>query len=100
MTPDDVPVFKLMTAALHRQSERHESAMRQMRTERDEARAEVVRLCADRIDLRQQLAEAAAERDELRAAIGRVATVKVWANEDGKEFLFADDVRAALGSGA
>jgi hypothetical protein len=27
-----------------------------------------------------------------------LATVKVWRNEDGREFLFADDVRAALGT--
>lgn len=44
-------------------------------------------------EIRRLTTELQQERQQT-AAIG---TVKVWRNEDGREFLFADDVRAAMG---
>lgn len=67
---------------LRTELEMHQRGAKEARRQDDERHAAVTR----------ELAEA-------RAALGRVATVKVWTNEDGKEFLFADDVRAALGGG-
>lgn len=36
------------------------------------------------------------ERDALAAKVRRVGHVRCWTNEDGKRFLFAEDVFAAL----
>jgi hypothetical protein len=37
----------------------------------------------------------AAERDALRDRLHQIALVKVWTNEDGKRFVFADDIAHA-----
>ncbi len=37
------------------------------------------------------------ERDELRSKVRAIEAIRVWRNEDGRGFLFADDVRQALG---
>lgn len=40
------------------------------------------------------------EWDEARAKLHAAATVKVWTNEDGRKFVFADDLWTALDTGA
>lgn len=47
-----------------------------------------------------ELDQLRAERDAARAQVAAVALVRVWRNEDGKEFLFANDIRGALGVAA
>ncbi|MFJ4925374.1 hypothetical protein [Streptomyces sp. NPDC088736] len=42
------------------------------------------------------VARIAAERDALRARLHQAALAKVWTNEDGKKFVFADDLAAPL----
>lgn len=39
------------------------------------------------------------ERDGLREQVHRVKTVRVWTNEDGKRFVFVDDLVAAVDGG-
>jgi hypothetical protein len=41
-----------------------------------------------------------AELADVREHLDALALVKVWRNEDGREFLFADDVRAVVGTPA
>ena len=37
-----------------------------------------------------------AERDAAQAIVWAVAELRVWTNEDGKRFVFADDLAAAF----
>lgn len=46
-----------------------------------------------RAELDRLRAELATASGQLRA----IALVRVWRNEDGREFMFADDIRTALG---
>lgn len=98
--------------------------MARVEAERDAARAELAeererntrivlakrnaeRACAqmaDRIQAGREQAvkdviratDAEAERDEARAALAAVALVKTWTDEDGKAFVFVDDLTTAL----
>jgi len=47
-----------------------------------------------------ELDRMAAELADVREHLDALALVKVWRNEDGREFLFADDVRAVVGTPA
>lgn len=47
--------------------------------------------------LRAELEQVAKQRDEASFKVNAVALVQCWTNEDGKRFVFADDLRAALG---
>lgn len=46
--------------------------------------------------VRERRNEAQDERDELKAKLAAIAMVKVWTNEDGKRFMFADDLADIL----
>ena len=43
-----------------------------------------------------ELQKAHAERDELKQRLHEAAMAKVWTNEDGKKFVFADDLKGPL----
>jgi hypothetical protein len=62
----------------------------------DRARADAVRWSKEEARVRRLLDRAEAERRDLSAALWRVQTVKCWTNEDGKRFVFADDLVAAV----
>jgi hypothetical protein len=65
------------------------SELARERRERDEA--------VERAQERMEKAIAATlARKKAEAKVHAIAQVRVWKNEDGKGFLFADDVRAAL----
>jgi chromosome segregation ATPase len=44
----------------------------------------------------EAIEKAQAERDALKAQLAEIAMAKVWTNEDGKRFVFADDLAAIL----
>jgi hypothetical protein len=44
----------------------------------------------------EAIEKAYAERDALKAQLAEIAMAKVWTNEDGKRFVFADDLAAIL----
>lgn len=67
----------------------------QRRYHRLHAAAEKV--LAEAMRVQAELEQACADRDRYRAQVEAVAEIRCWVNEDGKRFLFADDVRAALG---
>lgn len=50
-------------------------------------------------DQSKRAREAESRAAAAEAAIRRVERIHCWRNEDGRQFLFADDVRAALGAG-
>lgn len=82
--------------------------------ERDQAREElalaqgsaadragiVMRTGRELNQLRAELDQVAAQRDELSFKVNAAMMVRCWTNEDGKRFVFADDLRAALGYAA
>ena len=65
--------------------------------ERDEARAELAAAHDELTRARLMLSDAQDERDEAREQVKRVKQVRTWRNEDGRKFVFADDLHAALG---
>ena len=64
-------------------------ALEEHRQRADKAKGEQDRLKADRDRLKD-------ERNRRAAQVQRATQVRVWRNEDGKGFVFADDLRAAL----
>ena len=67
-------------------------------TERAEkAEAERDRLAKELADWRAAAYKATAERDEACTKVRAVEVIRVWRNEDGKKFMFADEVALALG---
>lgn len=78
------------------------TALRDTLAELDRVNAERERLYAQVQTVIELSAELLAERDnpQARADEGKLralAQVRVWRNEDGRRFLYADDVTAALG---
>jgi hypothetical protein len=67
-----------------------QSELARERRERDEA----VERAQQRLD---KAIAATLARKEAQAKVHAIEQVRVWRNEDGKGFLFADDVRTALG---
>lgn len=45
---------------------------------------------------RDRAEKAEAERDNLKARLSDAAMARVWTNEDGKKFVFADDLKGPL----
>jgi hypothetical protein len=62
----------------------------------DRARTDAERLSREEARVRKLYDRAESERRQLSYALWRVRTVKCWTNEDGKRFVFADDLAAAV----
>jgi DNA repair exonuclease SbcCD ATPase subunit len=63
--------------------------LRRLQRESEQLRAEVERL-------RKALRSSESRRTVTEEKIHRVETVRCWTNEDGKDFMFAEDLREAL----
>lgn len=72
------------------------SALDAARQEIADLKAERNKLERDIRDLVYERAELLKARDAANAKLRRVAMVKVWKNEDGKRFVFADDLYNAV----
>lgn len=58
---------------------------------------EVERMKDERDRARGEAHAAVGRRDKVESTVRRVEMVKFWTNEDGKRFVFADDLYAAMG---
>lgn len=67
-----------------------------MQPELDARDAEIARLTAERDQARADLNATARNRDQYRAAVAAVSLVPVRRREDGREYIAAADIRAAL----
>jgi hypothetical protein len=67
-----------------------------LRVELEDARVDLKSAEMQRDDYRTAHKTAVAERDAAREQVRRVELVRVWRNEDGKGFVFADDLFATL----
>lgn len=77
--------------------DRHEAEAHQYRTALQGAARKADRDRADRDALARRVAELETERDTADGKLSALARIRVWRDEDGRGFLFADDVAAALG---
>jgi hypothetical protein len=72
------------------------AVMAVVQPELDARDAEIARLTAERDQARADLNATARNRDQYRAAVAAVSLVPVRRREDGREYIAAADIRAAL----
>lgn len=76
-----------------------EAEVRQLTEDRDRARVELETMTASRDLWRSDVKDAEAAQAAAEAKLHKVALLKLWTNEDGKKFVFADDLYAAVEGG-
>lgn len=100
-----VPVADRMTPEREQEiQERFESTgavrasdVRALLAEVDRLRGALREACDYVAELEYDLGAATAESGDLKSRLNAASTVKCWTNEDGKRFVFANDLAEALG---
>lgn len=100
MTPDRERMIRIWHEELHRMTDPTAVARREAL---GDLLAEVDRLrkalsdAADQVaELEDELGQASAENAALKQRLHEAAMARVWTNEDGKKFVFADDLKGPL----
>ncbi|MYX67379.1 hypothetical protein K388_05562 [Streptomyces sp. KhCrAH-43] len=108
MTPDRERMIRIWHEELHRLTDRTAVARREalgdLLAEVDRLRAALSEATDQVAELESDLGGATAESAALKQRLHEAAMARVWTNEDGKKFVFVDDIKGpllnALGMGA
>jgi predicted RNase H-like nuclease (RuvC/YqgF family) len=93
---DTVPALLAENARLRRELDAYKDELDSLhRNTLPELRREIQHHQDGKKQWRDRAEKAEPERDALRDRLHQIALVKVWTNEDGKRFVFADDIAHA-----